>query len=88
MDKPSWGGNSVQIILLPFWKVFYSKRKEFAPLGSQFFSYRVDPISERIDMQADDQEIINYVFFVEMAENLLNYLIPRAQLFKANDVVS
>ena len=31
---------------LPFWKVVYSERKEFAPFGSKFFSFRVDPICE------------------------------------------
>ena len=30
----------------PFWKVVYSKRKEFAPMGSKVFPFRVDPISE------------------------------------------
>ena len=30
----------------PFWKVVYSKRKEFAPKGSKFFPFRVDHFSE------------------------------------------
>ena len=30
----------------PFWKGVYSKRKEFAPHGSKFFPFRVDPFSE------------------------------------------
>ena len=30
--------------LPPFWKGVYSKRKEFAPNGSKFFSYRVEHI--------------------------------------------
>ena len=37
----------VKIILPPFWSGLYSKRKEFAPFGSKFFSFRVDPFSER-----------------------------------------
>ena len=30
----------------PFWKRVCSKRKEFAPKGSKFFPFRVDPFSE------------------------------------------
>ena len=36
------GGNSVKIYFTPFRKGVYSKRKEFAPLGSKFFPLRVD----------------------------------------------
>ena len=32
----------------PLRKGVYSKRKEFAPLGSNFFSFRVGPFSERV----------------------------------------
>ena len=38
-------GNSVRIVLLPFEKV-HSKREEFAPTGSKFFPFKVDPFSE------------------------------------------
>ena len=31
----------------PSEKGVYSKRKEFAPKGSKFFPFRVDPFSER-----------------------------------------
>ena len=37
--------------LLHFWKLVYSRRKEFAPKGSKFFPFEVDPFSEEIDMQ-------------------------------------
>ena len=30
----------------PFWKGVYSKRKEFAPKGSKFFPFRVEPFSK------------------------------------------
>ena len=30
----------------PFWKGVYSERKEFAPMGSKFFHFRVNPFSE------------------------------------------
>ena len=39
---------SFTIILASFWIWVYSKRKEFVPLGSKFFSFRVDPFSEGI----------------------------------------
>ena len=31
---------------IPFWKRVYSKRKEFAPKGSKFFSFKVDSFPE------------------------------------------
>ena len=37
----------LRCILSPFLKGVYSKRKEFAPLGSKFFPFRVDPFPER-----------------------------------------
>ena len=40
-------------------KGVYSKRKEFAPLGSKFFPFRVDPFSEGIwyaDMQTESHK--------------------------------
>ena len=35
--------------LNPFWKRIYTKRKEFAPLGSTFFPLSVDPFSLSVD---------------------------------------
>ena len=40
------GSNYFRIVLAPFWKGIYSKRKEFASFGSKFFPFRVDSISE------------------------------------------
>ena len=34
----------VKYDFVPFWKWVYSIRKEFAPIGSKFFPYRIDPI--------------------------------------------
>ena len=31
---------------ISFWKGVYSKRKEFAPMGSKFSPFRIDPFSE------------------------------------------
>ena len=36
----------------PFWKGVFSKRKEFAPRGSKFFPFRVDPFSEGMQCNA------------------------------------
>ena len=42
----SWEGKPVKIVFVPFSKGVYSIRKEFAPTGSKFFPYRIDPFSE------------------------------------------
>ena len=51
MDHFCKGDNFFDFFLLsctytPFWKGVYSKRKEFAPKGSKFFPFRVEPFSE------------------------------------------
>ena len=45
MDTLS-GAENLSKLLSPFWKGIFSKRKEFAPNGSKFFPFRVDPFSE------------------------------------------
>ena len=40
------GSNSVKIVFVSVLKWVYSKRKEFAPRGSKFFPFCVDPFSE------------------------------------------
>ena len=37
---------TVKIDFVPFWKGIYSKRKEFAPIGSEFCPFRVDTFTE------------------------------------------
>ena len=37
----------LELLLAPFWKGVFSKRKEIAPFGSKFFPFREDPFSER-----------------------------------------
>ena len=59
------GGNSAKIILPPFWKGVYSKRKEFAPKGSKFFPFRVDPFQKESDMQEQKEEVTIIVSLVE-----------------------
>ena len=41
------GNSSSKYVFAPFWKEVYSKRKEFAPLWSEFIPFRIDPFSER-----------------------------------------
>ena len=45
MDTLPGGGNSFKMVLSPFWKGVYSKRKEIASQGSKFLAFRVDPFS-------------------------------------------
>ena len=35
-----------KIVFTSFWNGVYSKMKEFAPCGSKFFPFKVDPFSE------------------------------------------
>ena len=44
------GGNSVKVYFTRFWKGVYSKRKEFALLGSKFFPLRVDFFSQGLPL--------------------------------------
>ena len=46
METLPWGGNSQFCLFISFLKGLYSERKEFAPLGSKFFPFRIDPFSE------------------------------------------
>ena len=43
MDILSGETTFFKLFLPPFWKGIYSKRKKFAPSGSTFFPFRVDP---------------------------------------------
>ena len=52
-----------------FLKKIYSKRKEFAPLGSKFFPFRVDPKGSKLFPFRVDS-------LTEMKENNLKELSP------------
>ena len=60
--KGNWytfgGGISFKIVLCPFWKGVFSKRKEFAPGGSKFFSYRVDTFPKAPGVQESKPDVI------------------------------
>ena len=43
---PFKGDNSVKIVFAPFWKVVYSKRKAFAPLGANAFLLEFTPFQK------------------------------------------
>ena len=45
------------MVLPPFWKGVYSKRKEFAPLGSKFFPFRVGTFHKQNYMHESKQEV-------------------------------
>ena len=55
MDTLSGAGNYVKRVA-SVWKVVYSKRKEFAPLGSKFFPFRVDSFSKGLGVQETKPE--------------------------------
>ena len=59
------GDNSVKVVFAPFWKGTYSKRKEFAPIGSKFFPFRVDPFQIGTDVQERKQELTKVVSLVK-----------------------
>ena len=83
-----WGDNSVSCFAPPpplipttttttLWKRFYSKRKEFAPSGKKFFTFRIHPFQKRFWVQESKQEVTKLVCLVKrMAENLLNVFDP------------
>ena len=49
--------NSVKTVFPFFWKGAYSKRKEFAPLGSKYFSLRIHSCHEDLGAQESHQEV-------------------------------
>ena len=59
------GNDSVKIDFAPSCKGVYSKRKEFAPRGSKFFPFRVDPFLEGLDVQKRKQEVTKVVSLVK-----------------------
>ena len=40
----------------PFWKRVYTKRKEYAPPGSNFFPFRVDTFQRRLSVQGSKRK--------------------------------
>ena len=62
------GGNFVKIILYFLWKGVYSKRKEFAAIGSKFFPFRVDPFPKGISAGKSKQAVIKMFYFVKNDE--------------------
>ena len=54
----------------PFCRGTYSKRKEFAPTGSKFFPFRVDPFSEgmqkQFDRVASHEDVSILLFTIEL----------------------
>ena len=68
---------------LPSEKGVCSKRKEFAPMGSKFFPFRVDAFSEGLSLQEFKQEDTKVVSLVQNGREKL----PSASLsLKSNDL--
>ena len=65
MDTLSGEVTLSKLFLPPSWKEVYSKRKEFAPLGSTFFPFRVDHFSEGAYEQKSKQEVTKIVSLVQ-----------------------
>ena len=56
--------------LPPFWKGVSTKRKEFAPCGSKFFPFRVDPFQKGPGMQKSKWKSQKFFPLSKVAENL------------------
>ena len=50
--------------------------KEFAPTGSKFFPFRVDPFQNRTDEQKSKQEVTKVVSLVKYDRNLQSISSP------------
>ena len=59
------GSNYDRNCFPPFWKGVYSKKKEFAPGGSKFFLFNVDPFQKWFGIQESIQEVTKRVSFVK-----------------------
>ena len=55
-------------------KEVYYKRKEFAPTGSKFFPFKVDPFQRALVCKKAKQEVTRVVSLIKMAENLPSIL--------------
>ena len=52
------------IVFASLLKRVYSERKEFAPLGSKFFPFRIDPFQKRLGLQ-ESKEVTEVFSFVK-----------------------
>ena len=65
-DTPSGEATLSKTVYIPFSEGVYSIRKEFAPRGSKFFPYKVDPFSEK-EANRNSQKLSS---LAEMLRNL------------------
>ena len=61
-------------VSLPSEKGIYSKWKEFAPLGSKFFPFRVDPFLAGLLCRDANRKSLKLFILKKIAENLLSVL--------------
>ena len=64
------GRQLLKIVLSPFWKGVYAKRKEFVPS----FLFRVDPFNKGLGVQESKQEVIK-VLSLSSPLNILNDIL-------------
>ena len=57
--------------------------KEFAPTGSKFFHFRIDPFSEGVRCAGNKQEVTIVVSLVKMAESLPSVSSPLNSLYSS-----
>ena len=76
------GGNSFKIVLPSLWKGVYSKREEFATMGSKFFPFRVDSFQNELGVQKSKQEVTKVASLVKLAESIPSVSVPLSFLIK------
>ena len=70
IDTFSWEIQLCQfVVCFPFWKEVYSKRKEFAPHGSKFFPFTIDPFSEGTGCRKANRKSQKLSYLYEIARN-------------------
>ena len=70
------GKQLCQNCFVSFRKGVYSIRKEFVPIGSKFFPYRVNPFQKGLGMQKNKQEVIKVFSLCRNAEKIPNVFTP------------
>ena len=69
MDKVLWEVTLLKWVLPPFWKGVYYRRKVFAPIGSNFFPFRINRFSEMVHGKTNEKSQKLSPLYT-MAENL------------------
>ena len=73
---PAHGEATVKIVLPPFRNGVYPKRKEYAPKGNKFLSFKVDHFQMWLDVLYCKQKVTKVVSLHENGENSTVYRFP------------